>query len=140
NFGAGDSRPLRQVYQVRLGVESRAVAGCAEATVEHRGDRTLALGARDMHGANSPMRIADQFECGVHALELVDLSARLQRIQPVDGSGEPVHFQPGVYRLSPDGESFRPQSPFRVIPSEAEGPRIRVLLLNSLARLSEELN
>ena len=108
NFGAGDERPLRQVYQVRLGVESGAVAGGAEATVEHRGHRTFALGARDMNRAKPAMRIADQFERGVHAFELVDLAARLQRIQPVDSFRELVHFQPGVYRLPLDGGRFCP--------------------------------
>src|ERR1035437_10611620 len=97
---------------MRLGVESRSEAGCVDATVEHRGHRTFALGARNMHGENPATRMADQFERDVHAFELVDLAARLQRIKPVNGFGQLVHFQPGVYRLTAvRGRFWPPREP-----------------------------
>src|SRR5208283_5273628 len=110
NFGARDSRPLRKVHQMRLGVQPGAKAGRTEAAVEHRGDRALALGAGDMDGAQAAMRIADEVEGSFHPLELVNLAARLERVEPVDSFGELVHSQPGVYRLMIDSERIRAET------------------------------
>src|SRR5271170_8266785 len=89
---------------MRLRVKAGAIAGLPQTTVEHSRHGTLTLGARDMHGAKLAMRITDSLERSLHPLELVNLAARLERIEPVDSFGELVHSQPEAYRLLIDGE------------------------------------
>ena len=81
------------MHQMGLGIKADPIASRAQHRIEHRGDRTLALGARNMHRAQLPMRVADQRERIVHAIELVDLAARFQRVQPFESIGHPLHLE-----------------------------------------------
>src|SRR5579862_5056801 len=94
NLSSRNPRSLREINQVRLGIESRPITGRAQTTIEHRGDRALTLGPRNVHSAQFAMRIADGLERSLHPLELVDLAARLQRVEPSDRLAELVHIQP----------------------------------------------
>ncbi len=85
DFLRADANALRQVDQVRRGVEADPVPGGAQHRVHHRGDRTLPVGPRDVQDRKTPLRIAQALQCQRHALELeVHPAGRLERIQPLD--------------------------------------------------------
>src|SRR5208337_2331745 len=91
NFSARNPRSLRQVHKMRLRIKPGPVSRLPQTTIKHSGHRTLTLGARNMHGAKLAMRIADEIKRCLHPLKLVNLPARLQRIEPVDRFRELFH-------------------------------------------------
>src|ERR1700759_5326151 len=79
------------MHQMGLSVEAALVTGSAKARVHHRRDRAFAFSARDMNRAQLLMRIADQLERQIHALELINLAPPFEGIEPIKGFRHALH-------------------------------------------------